>query len=70
VIGVCFAEDVASDIKEAARICSSLLGPTAVASDMTETGTRLEIVGYIVDLHTMRVSIAWNFFLSAIHGFL
>ena len=39
VIGVCFAEDVVSDIKEAARICSSLLGPTAVASDKTETGT-------------------------------
>ena len=70
VIGVCFAEDVASDIKEAARICTSLLGPTAVASDKTETGTRLEIIGYIVDLDTMRVSIARKNFLSAIHGFL
>ena len=70
VIGVCLAEDVTSDIKEATRICSSLLGPTAVASDKTETGTRLEMIDYVVDLETMRVSIARKNFLSAIHGFL
>ena len=44
VIGVCFAEDVVSDIVEAARICTSLLGPTAVAVEKTETDTRLEII--------------------------
>ena len=43
VIGVCLEEDVASDIKEATRICSSLLGPNAVALDKTEIDTRLEI---------------------------
>ena len=41
VIGVCFTEDVATDIKEATRICLSLLGPKSVATDKTETGTRL-----------------------------
>ena len=70
VIGVCFEEDVASDIKEATRICSSLLGPKAVALDKTEIDTRLEIIGYVVDLDAMRVSIARKNFLSAIHGFL
>ena len=54
VIGICFAEDVESDIVEAARICTSLLGPTAVAVEKTETDTRLEIIGYVVDLDTMR----------------
>ena len=58
VIGIGFMEDIASDIAEATRICTSLLGPTAVASDKTESGTRLEIIGYVVDLDTMRVSIA------------
>ena len=70
VIGVCFAENVATDIKEATRICLSLLGPKSVATDKTETGTRLEIIGCVVDLDTMRVSIARENFLSAIHGFL
>lgn len=70
VIGVCFAENVATDIKEATRIYLSLLGPESVATDKTETGTRLEIIGYVVDLDTMRVSIARKNFLSPIHGFL
>lgn len=70
VIGVCFEEDVASDIKEATRICSSILGPKAVALDKTEIDTRLEIIGYVVDLDAMRVSIARKNFLSTIHGFL
>lgn len=70
VIGVCFAEDVESDVVEAAKICTSLLGPTAVAVEKTETDTRLEIIGYVVDLDTMRVSIARENFLSAIHGYL
>lgn len=70
VIGVCFAEDVESDIVEAARICTSLLGPTAVAVEITKTDTRMEIIGYVVDLDTLRVSIARKNFLSAIHGYL
>ena len=70
VIGICFAEDVASDIVEATRICTSLMGPSAVALDKTESGTRLEIIGYVVDLDSMRVSIARKNFLSAIHGYL
>lgn len=70
VIGIGFTEDIASDIAEATRICTSLLGPTAVALDKTDSGTRLEIIGDIVDLDTMRVSIARKNFLSAIHGYL
>ena len=70
IIGICFVEDVAADIERVTKICSNLLGPYAIAPDKTEEGTRLEIIGYVVDLESMRVSIARKNFLSAIHGFL
>lgn len=63
-------EDVASDIVEATRVCTSLMGPSAVALDKTESGTRLEIIGYVVNLDTTMVLIARKNFLSAIHGYL
>lgn len=70
IIGVCFADDVDKDLAEARRICTSLLGSGAVADDKTETGTRLDIIGYTVDLESKRVSIAKKNFLAALHGFI
>ena len=70
IIGICFVEDVAADVERVTQICNDLLGPNAIALDKTEEGTRLEIIGYVVDLESMRVSIARKNFLSAIHGFL
>jgi hypothetical protein len=70
IIGVCFAHDVDKDLVETRRICTSLLGPGAVADDKTETGTRLDIIGYTVDLESRRVSIAKKNFLAALHGFI
>jgi hypothetical protein len=58
IIGVCFVEDVAQDLVETRNICTSLLGSGAVADDKTETGIRLDIIGYTIDLGTKRVSIA------------
>jgi hypothetical protein len=69
IIGVCFAEDVDQDLARTRDICTSLLGSGAVADDKTETGTRLDIIGYTVDLVTRRVSIARKNFLTALHGF-
>ena len=69
IIGVCFAEDVEEDLARTREICTSLLGSGAVADDKTETGTRLDIIGYTVDLETKRVSIAKKNFLTALHGF-
>ena len=46
IIGVCFAEDVEEDLARTREICTSLLGSGAVADDKTETGTRLDIIGY------------------------
>ena len=69
IIGVCFAEDVDQDLARTRDICTSLLGSGAVADDKTETGTRLDIIGYTVNLGTRRVSIARKNFLTALHGF-
>ena len=69
IIGGCFAEDVDQDLARTRDICTSLLGSGAVADDKTETGTRLDIIGYSVNLGTRRVSIARKNFLTALHGF-
>jgi hypothetical protein len=70
IIGVCFAREVKADLDETRRICTDLLGSGAVADDKTETGTRLDIIGYTVDLELKRVSIAKKNFLTALHGFI
>jgi hypothetical protein len=70
IIGICLAKDVDSDLRDTRRICTDLLGSGAVADDKTETGTRLDIIGYTVDLGTKRISIARKNFLAALHGFI
>ena len=70
VIAVCFDKDLASDIVIAKSVCTRLLGPTAVAEDKTEWGTRLDVLGYVIDLVTRKVSIARKNFMNAIYGFL
>ena len=70
VIGVCFQSDLASDMELAKDICTSLLGPKAVAEEKSETGTRLKVIGYTVDLNLKLLSIARKNFLTAVHGFM
>lgn len=70
VIGVCMASHLDEDLATCAGICTRLLGPDAVAEDKTEQGTRLDIIGYVVDLQTKRVSIARKNFLNTLYGFL
>ena len=70
IIGVCFAKDLQSDLDTTRRVCTDLLGPTAVAEDKTESGTRVEIIGYLIDLTTRRVSISRKNFLNTVYGFL
>jgi hypothetical protein len=69
IIGGCFAHEVNEDLGVTRRICTSLLGPGAVADDKTEQGRRIDIIGYTVDLENMRVSIARKNVLAALHGF-
>lgn len=70
IVGVCFAVDLTADLALTRDICTSLLGSGSVADDKTEHGTRLDIIGYTVDLSTERVLIARKNFLTALHGFI
>ena len=54
----------------ARRICTDLLGPTAVADDKSESGIRLDVIGYTIDSAKKRVLIARKNFLTALHGFM
>ena len=70
VIGVGLAIDIDEDIQTCSEVCTDLLGPNAVAAEKTESGPRLDVIGYTVDLGLNRVSISRKNFLNALHGFL
>ena len=69
IIGIGFEDDIESDLAITKRVCTGLLGPTAVADEKTEIGRRIEIIGYIIDLDAKRVMIARKNFLTTLHGF-
>jgi hypothetical protein len=50
-------------------VCTSLLGPNAIAEDKTEKGTRMDVLGYVLDLKLKLVSISRKNFLNAVYGF-
>ena len=50
-------------------MCTSLLGPTAISDTMTQSGRRLDIIAYLIDLDKGLVSIAKKNFLKALYGF-
>ena len=58
IIGVCFEADMVKDLARAREVCTALLGSSAVADDKTESGRRLDIIEFTVDLDRMRVSIS------------
>ena len=69
IVGVCFVGDLDADLSRTRAICTSLLGSGAVADDKTESGRKLEVIGYTICLDTERVGIAEKNFLKALHGF-
>ena len=69
IVGICFVQDLDSDLTTTRAICTSLLGSGAVADDKTESGRKLEVIGYTICLDTERVGIAEKNFLKALHGF-
>jgi hypothetical protein len=69
IIGICFAGDLDADLVKTRAICTNLLGCGAVADDKTESGRKLEVIGYTICLDTERVGIAEKNFLKALHGF-
>ena len=69
IIGVSMDDYVADDLQRARDICTGLLGPTAVADEKTEEGRKVDVIGYVIDLDSQRVSIARKNYLSALHSF-
>ena len=69
IIGVCLDTDITSDLNLTRKVCTSLLSPTAVADDETEIGRHIDVINYVIDLDSQRVSIARKNFLNALHGF-
>lgn len=70
IMGVCFERDLAADLATARSICTDLLGPGSVADDKTESGVRLDVIGYTISLPDNRVLISRKNFLTALHGFI
>jgi hypothetical protein len=48
IVDVCFSEDVNAELAKTRNICTSLLGSGAMADDKTESGRKLEVIGYTI----------------------
>lgn len=70
ITGVCFKDNLAGDLIAAKGVCTTLLGSSAVADEKTESGRRLDIIGYSVDLDSKTVTISTKIFLSTLNGFM
>jgi hypothetical protein len=53
----------------ARKTVTDLLGSKSLAEDKEEQGTRLDIIGWVVDLDLCRLSIARRNLLKAFYGF-
>jgi hypothetical protein len=62
IVSVCFVGDLDAVFSRTSAICTSLLGSGAVADDKTESGRKLEVIGYTICLDTERVGIAEKIF--------
>jgi hypothetical protein len=69
LVGVCLKRDLAKNLRVARRIITQLLGSNAVADDKTESGRRMDVIGYTIDLDIERVLISRKNHLKALHGF-
>ena len=69
IVGVCMADIISDEIQCAKSVCTDLLGPNAIAEEKTESGTRLDILGYVIDLELSLVSISRKNFMNAVYGF-
>ena len=69
IIGVCLVQDLNSEIQCGKDVCTSPLGPNAIAEDKTEKMSRLDALGYVIGIAQRLVSISHKNFLNAVYGF-
>jgi hypothetical protein len=56
-------------MEKAKVLCTSLLPPNVVAEHKSESGRRLDILGYVLDLNKFRLAIARKNVLKAVYGY-
>jgi hypothetical protein len=69
IFGVCRARDLTHDMAATERICTSLLGSDSIEQQKSESGLRLSVIGYEIDLTTCIVTVARKNVLKALYGF-
>jgi hypothetical protein len=69
ILGICLRSQLQHDMDCTRRIVTDLMGPGSLAIEKEEHGTRLEIIGWLIDLDTCRLSIARKNLLKAFYGF-
>ena len=70
LMGACHADELDKVLFRARSIINELLGIGAVEDEKTESGRRLDFIGWNLDLDTMTVTLARRNFLKTLHGFL
>ena len=69
IFGFSLRRFLKSDLQEAKKVCVDLLGPDAVAEHKTESGTRVEMVGWTLDMDEELLTVAYKNLLKAMYGF-
>ena len=69
MFGMTLKEDLQHDMDVAASFCRRLLSDTAIKEEKTESGTRLTVIGWDLDLDQVLVTIARRNASKAWHGY-
>jgi hypothetical protein len=69
VFGVSLGKDLEYDMACVRKTVTDLLGSKSLAEDKKEQGTRLDIIGWVIDPDMCRLSIARKNLLKAFYGF-
>ena len=70
IIGVTLDKHLEKDLQKCKSICTNLLGPDAVEDSKTESGRRLTVLGFDIDLNESLVTISEKNIMRAFHGFM
>jgi hypothetical protein len=68
ILGISLRRHLMEDMACARKVVTDLLGSKSLAQEKEEQGTRLEIIGWVIDLDTCRLSIARKNLLKAFYA--
>ena len=68
IIGVGLESDLNCNLSKSKDFCEGLLGSDSVADDKTESGRKLDVIGWSICLDTRRISIARKNMLKTFYG--